>query len=80
MSRVVLRGVPDHLHREIRQAAAWNRRTVSAEILFRLEESFAQRTVDTEQLLERIQRRWKSIGALDLSEEVLRRMKNEGRP
>ena len=42
MSRIVLRGVPDHLHREIRQAAARNRRTLSAEILFRLEESFGQ--------------------------------------
>ena len=80
MSRIVLRGVPDHLHREIRQAAAWNGRTVSAEILFRLEESFVQRTVDTEQLLDRIQRRRKSIGALDLSEEVLHHLKNEGRP
>ena len=45
MSRIVLLGVPDHLHREIRKAAAWSRRTVSAEILFRLEESFAQQTV-----------------------------------
>ena len=80
MSRIVLRGVADHLHREIRQAAARNRRTLSAEILFRLEESFGQGTVDIEQLLERIQRRRKSIGTPDLSEEALRRLKNEGRP
>ena len=80
MSRIVLAGVPDRLHREIQRAAARNRRSVNAEILVRLEESFGLRSVQAEQLLERIRRRRQSMGALDLSDEVLRQMKDEGRP
>ncbi len=80
MSRIVLRGIPDGLLRKIRQAAALNCRTVSAEIVVRLEESFGHRSVDAEQLLERIRRRQQSIGAVDTSEDVLRAMKNAGRP
>ena len=80
MSRIVLAGVPERLHREIQQAAARNHRSVSTEILVRLEESFGHRSVHVEELLERIRRRRQSMGALDLSDEVLRQGKNEGRP
>ena len=80
MPRIVRAEVPERLHREIQQAAARNRRSVNAEILVRLEESFGHRSVHIEKLLERIRRRRQSMGALDLSDEVLRQMKDEGRP
>ena len=80
MAQIALRGVPAQLHDEIREAAARNHRSVNGEILARLEESFGNRTADIERVLERIRRRRKFLAAVDLSEDVLREMKNAGRP
>ena len=80
MAQIALRGVPDQLHDEIREAAARNHRSVNGEILARLEESVQHPITDVESLLERIRRRREEIGELDLSEETLRELKNAGRP
>jgi ppGpp synthetase/RelA/SpoT-type nucleotidyltranferase len=80
MAQIALRRVPDHLHQELRHAAERNRRSLNSEILARLEESVQHRIPDVEGLLERIRRRRKEIGELDLSEETLRALKAAGRP
>lgn len=80
MAQIALRGVPDQLHHEIREAAARNHRSVNGEILARLEESLGHRFTDVERLLDRIQRRHDMIGTLDLREETLRELKSAGRP
>ena len=80
MSQIALRGIPDQLHQELRQAAEQNHRSLNREILARLEESVQHGITDVESLLERIRRRREEIGELDLSEETLRELKSTGRP
>ncbi len=80
MSQIALRGVPDQLHQELRQAAARNHRSLNREILARLQESVQHRITDVDSLLERIRHRREEIGELDLSEETLRELKSAGRP
>ena len=80
MSQIALRGVPDQLHQELRQAAARNHRSLNGEILARLQESVQHRITDVDSLLERIRHRREEIGELDLSEETLRELKSAGRP
>ena len=76
-----LRGVPNHLHQELKSATDRNNRSLSGEILSRLMElSVNPRPRDTKALLERIQKLSESIGPIDISEEDLRKMRNEGRP
>ena len=81
MPNITLIGVPDHIHRELKSAASRNNRSLNGEILARLSESSGSpRPRDTMDLLERIRELRESIGPIEISEEGLREMRNEGRP
>ncbi len=81
MPNITLRGVPDHLHQELRSAASRNNRSLNGEILARLtESSVSPQARDTKALLERIRKLRETIGPIDVSEEDIREMRNEGRP
>ncbi len=81
MPDITLRGVPDQLHQELKSSASRNRRSLNGEILARLSESsLSPRPRDTKDLLERIRKLRESIGPIEISEEDIREMRNEGRP
>ena len=78
---ITVRGVPDHLHQELKSAASRNHRSLNGEILSRLmQSSVSPRRRDTKDLLDRIRKLRESIGPIDISEEDLREMRNKGRP
>ena len=76
---IALRGVPDHLHGELKSAASRNHRSLNGEILARLAQSVTTETIDTEALLARIRLRSETLGSVDLSEGNLKSMRNNGR-
>lgn len=79
MSDVLIRGVPEPLHGELRDAARRNRRSLNAEILARLEASVGVRRVDVEGLLNRVAER-RTRGQLPpLVDATIRALKEEGR-
>ena len=81
MPDITVRGVPDHLHQELKSAASRNHRSLNGEILSRLmESSVSPRHRDTKALLDRIKELRESVGPIEISEEDLREMRNEGRP
>ncbi len=80
MPDLALRGIPEDVHRELREAANRNHRSLNGEILSRLAASVHSETVDIQALLERIRLRREDIGHIDLSENNLREMRNAGRP
>ena len=80
MPNLVLRGIPEQLHSELKAAAARNHRSLNGEILARLTASSRSQPVDPATLLARIRARHKTIGRADLSEENLRKLKDAGRP
>ena len=80
LPHVVLRGVPDRLHRELKAAAARNCRSLNGEILARLTASVQAEPAGVETLLERIRQRRGRIGPVDLGAAALREMKDAGRP
>lgn len=80
MPNLLLRGIPEQLHGELKAAAARNHRSLNGEILARLTESVRVEPVDPEALLERIRARRGTFGHLDLSPENLRKMRDAGRP
>ncbi len=92
---IALRNVPEDLHAELKAAAKRNHRSLNGEILARLMLGQRQRlggfTVDSERtaplsdeeweaLLARIRERQRAIGAIDLSPETIKALKEEGRP
>lgn len=80
MPDLALRGLSDHVHRELVSAANRNRRSLNGEIIARLTASVHSEPVDVERLLERIRLRHKNLGPVDLSEDTLRAMRDAGRP
>ena len=80
MPNLALRGLSDQLHQELKAAARRNHRSLNREILARLTASVRYEPVDSERLLDRIRLRYEAIGPVDLSEETLREMRNNGRP
>ncbi len=79
MPDIALRGIPEPLHRELKSSASRNHRSLNGEILARLAKSVSPEPVDPQALLDRIRRRNRTIGPVDLSEDTLREMRNTGR-
>ncbi len=80
MPNLALRGIPEQLHRELKAAAIRNHRSLNGEIIARLSASVREEPMDPQTLLARIKARHETIGQVDLSEENLRKMRDEGRP
>ena len=79
MPNLALRGISADLHRELKQAATRNHRSLNGEIIARLEASVRTEPLDVEALLRRIARRHETLGTIDLSPENVRRLRDEGR-
>ena len=79
MPNLALRGLPAGLHRELKEAAVRNHRSLNGEIIARLEASVRPAPLDVEAFLSQIQRRYETLGSVDLSEENLRRLRDAGR-
>ena len=79
MPDLLIRGIPDELHRELKAAAERDHRSLNGEILARLSASVRPAQVDAVALLERIRRRHRRLGPIDLDEVAPRRPRDEGR-
>ncbi|MYB98966.1 MAG: Arc family DNA-binding protein [Gemmatimonadetes bacterium] len=79
MPDLVIRGIPDELHRELKTSAERNHRSLNGEIRARLAASVRPGQVDAIALLERIQRRHRALGPVDLAEATLPRLRDEAR-
>ena len=79
MPNLALRGIPNHLHKELKVAAKRNHRSLNGEILARLEASVPPDPVDPNVILERVRRRGKILGPLGLSEAAIRERRDPNR-
>lgn len=79
MPDILLRGLADPLHGDLREAARRNRRSLNAEIVARLEASFHVQRLDVEGLLARVRERVARSSIPDLDDAALRALKEEGR-
>ena len=79
MTTITLHGMSTRLRRALEEAAVRNERTLNREILVRLEASVCPHPVDIETLLRQIERRYATLGPVDLSPENVRRLRDEGR-
>ncbi len=80
MPHVAVRGLPEDVHRELKEAARHNHRSLNGEILARLTASVRSNQIDARALLEQIQRRHELLGPVDLSDDVIRELRDAGRP
>lgn len=78
MADVAIRGIPNELHLELKAAAERNHRSLNGEIVARLAASVRAAPVDAITLLERIQRRHRTLGPIELGEAAMRDLQDEG--
>ena len=78
MPDLALRGIPEELHTELKAAARRNHRSLNGEILARLGASVRMQPVEAAVLLERIRRRNRALGPVNLDEAALGRLRDEG--
>jgi len=76
---IALRGIDPALHQALKQAAERNHRSLNGEILARLEASVRPSIANIEVLQARIQARKARLHSLELGEDELRILRNEGR-
>ena len=68
MPDLALRGLSEELHGDLKAAAERNHRSLNGEILARLAASVRPSAVDPVALLDRIQRRYRTLGPIDLDD------------
>ena len=80
MSTLTIKNIPSKLHERLKKSANEHHRSLNGEVIFRLEQGLRGRLVDPEAFLIRVEALQKQITLPPLTEEVLRRAKEEGRP
>lgn len=79
MPALSLKNIPDQLYSSLKSSASRNHRSISSEILFRLEQSMQQEPVDPKDVLARIKKiRHKIDNAPLLDEKILKKAISEG--
>lgn len=79
MASITLKGVPDDVYDEIRRSAELHRRSITQEILFRLERSLAERPIDVDDFLKRVDRLRMQAQIGPVTEAGLKKAREAGR-
>ncbi len=80
MANLALRGLSQDMYDSLKRAAARNHRSLNGEVLARLEASIRPTAVAAGAVLARVARRSSSLRLPPLEEEVLKVLKDAGRP
>jgi plasmid stability protein len=82
MATLTIKNLPDQTYERLRQTAKNFRRSINSEVIFRLERSLNEDDHDRHQLLEdiRISREQMKKKGIWLTNDLIQRAKNEGRP
>ena len=81
MINYTIKNIPDKLQKEIKRKAQLHHRSINREMLAQLEQVNGVQKMDSEEMIRRA-RGIRSLvkGRLSLNDDVLRKIKNEGRP
>ena len=80
MPTLTIKNIPVDLYERLKKRAQEHRRSVNSEVIFCLERALRGRRVDPETFLSRIEALQKQIALPPLTDDILRRAKEEGRP
>ena len=79
MATLVIKNVPEELHKRLKENATRNQRSIDAEAISCLEKALATNRVDPKEFLAKVDALRKRMPHAHLTEEFLRAAKNEGR-
>ena len=79
MSTLTIKNVPGHLHRELKQSAVENHRSLNSEVIVRLEQALHKLRIDADAWIMKTSMLRKAVKNVGLTDEKLAKAKNEGR-
>ena len=80
MPAITLKNIPDDLYSKIKENAALNHRSINSEIIYCLETIVKSKPINPELFLARIDRMNQNLSIPPLTDEFLKKAKDEGRP
>ena len=80
MPSLTIKNIPIELYERLKKRAREHRRSINSEVVSCLERALHARRVDPEAFLSRIEALQTQITLPPLTDEILRRAKEEGRP
>ena len=80
MANLALRGLSQDMYDSLKRAAARNHRSLNGEVLARLEASIRPTAMGAERVLARVAKRRESLCIPVLDEDLLKGLKDAGRP
>ncbi len=80
MANLALRGLSQDMYDSLKRAAARNHRSLNGEVLARLDASIRPVAVGAESVLARVAKRKSSLRLPALEDDLLRALKDAGRP
>ena len=80
MPTLTIKNIPTELYERLKKSANEHRRSVNSEVIFCLERALRGRRVDPEAFLSRVEALQKQITLPQLTDDILREAKEEGRP
>ena len=80
MPSVTLKKIPSELYEKVKKSAQQNRRSINSEIIMCLEKVLSNRRVHPEKFLARVERLQEEISLPRLTDDELRKAKEQGRP
>ncbi len=79
MATVTIKNLPDDLYELIKKNASANYRSINGEIIFRLERSLKQKK-EADKLLQRIENLHETVQIPELTQDILKKARETGRP
>jgi len=80
MPTITVKNIPDDLYETLKVRAKTHRRSLNSEIIMILENAAMARPVDVDSILETAQQFREKTAGYPLNDELLRQLKDEGRP
>ena len=80
MPTITVKNIPDNLYEALKMRARLNRRSLNSEILITLEEAAMPRPVDVAALIAKARQLREITADYQLTDELLRQARDEGRP
>ncbi len=80
MATITVKNIPNDLYAKLKKTAEANRRSINNEIILCLENAILSQKVDVDQLLLQLDQFYTNLKLPELTEEMLKKFKTEGRP
>ncbi|MCH7732747.1 MAG: Arc family DNA-binding protein [Candidatus Marinimicrobia bacterium] len=80
MSTLTIKNIPNELYERVKESAKQHRRSINSEVIVCLEHTFFSRRIDPDTFLARIHSLRQQVSLPPLTDEFLKKAKNEGRP